>query len=383
MGPPARSCGASRSWRGGSLRFRMGVRARVRLRAHPPHTRARRCTPRHGDLHGRREQRASCAPAARSSKVAGTNAVSEVTLQRGERAAFVLSGGRHDQTWDKEAVERSFQETVTFWRNWDRAEPLPRTLARDGRPLAHHPQAAHLPSHGAAAVPTTSLPEHIGGPRNWDYRFCWLRDSAFTMFAFLRLGLPRGGAQPTWSGCTGAATWPRRRPAAASDVRHRRPQRPDRSTLSPISRGTAARSRCASARSLPTSCSWTSTARSSTRSTSPERGGMPLTYTMWVKLRSIPRLAGRQRGSAGRGHLGGARRPARLHLLACIMTGWPSTGLSASPDQARSLAGRHATLAALTRDAALRVGDDERAGRRRARPFDQYAGKRRARRDAC
>lgn len=46
----------------------------------------------------------------------------------------------------------------------------------------------YMPTGGIVAAATTSLPEHIGGPRNWDYRICWLRDATVTLLAFMHLG---------------------------------------------------------------------------------------------------------------------------------------------------------------------------------------------------
>ena len=66
-----------------------------------------------------------------------------------------------------------------------RALTLPRALARDGRSLRADTEAA---AGAIVAAPTTSLPERIGGDRNWDYRYTWIRDAAFALYALLRLG---------------------------------------------------------------------------------------------------------------------------------------------------------------------------------------------------
>ena len=116
-------------------------------------------------------------------------AVAEVTLGRGEQTAFVLSVGTPGRVWDEESVELVFRETVGFWRGWI-AQSRYRGRWREvvDRSAITLKLLTYQPTGAVVAAATTSLPEQIGGPRNWDYRYCWLRDSAFTMFAFLRLG---------------------------------------------------------------------------------------------------------------------------------------------------------------------------------------------------
>ena len=69
---------------------------------------------------------------------------------------------------------------------------VPGPLARDGQPVGARAQAARLPTHGSlVAAATFGLPEELGGERNWDYRYTWIRDASFTLYGLIRLGLHR------------------------------------------------------------------------------------------------------------------------------------------------------------------------------------------------
>ena len=86
-------------------------------------------------------------------------------------------------------VERRLDATIAFWRGWTQRRTIPagRREASVRSALALK-LLVHSPTGAVAAAATTSLPEEIGGERNWDYRFSWLRDSAFVMEALLALG---------------------------------------------------------------------------------------------------------------------------------------------------------------------------------------------------
>jgi GH15 family glucan-1,4-alpha-glucosidase len=116
------------------------------------------------------------------------------TLRAGESAAFALVSDQTGQCagWELtlDVARRLARETQEFWWRWGSR------LAYDGPFTAPVLRSAlalkamqYAPTGAIIAAPTTSLPERIGGSRNWDYRYTWLRDASFTLYAFFQLGL--------------------------------------------------------------------------------------------------------------------------------------------------------------------------------------------------
>jgi GH15 family glucan-1,4-alpha-glucosidase len=108
-------------------------------------------------------------------------------LQEGERVAFVMSyGPSHRPLPQVIDAEEALRETETFWLDWA-AQCTYRGRWQDVvmRSLLTLKTLTFSETGGIVAAPTTSLPEQLGGPRNWDYRYCWLRDATLTLVALM------------------------------------------------------------------------------------------------------------------------------------------------------------------------------------------------------
>jgi GH15 family glucan-1,4-alpha-glucosidase len=116
--------------------------------------------------------------------------VGGVVVDAGQSIPFVLSYGRSFEMLPEPMDPiKSLQRTEVFWREWsDRCPEVGPWTQIVKRSLITLKALTYAPTGGMVAAVTTSLPERLGGTRNWDYRFCWLRDATFTLLAFLHLG---------------------------------------------------------------------------------------------------------------------------------------------------------------------------------------------------
>jgi GH15 family glucan-1,4-alpha-glucosidase len=112
------------------------------------------------------------------------------TVEQGDRVPFVLTWTpSYEPLPERVDAEQALADTVRYWEEWiDRCTVAGRWEAPLRRSLLTLKALTYAPTGGIVAAPTTSLPEALGGVRNWDYRFCWLRDATLTLLAFLRAG---------------------------------------------------------------------------------------------------------------------------------------------------------------------------------------------------
>ena len=119
----------------------------------------------------------------------GDLATATVSLRQGERRDFVLADSRVEGESPGDRVDEFFQATRAFWEEWigycRYRGPHAEMVKRSALALK---LMTFAPTGAIVAAPTTSLPETLGGTRNWDYRFCWVRDASFALYALSVLG---------------------------------------------------------------------------------------------------------------------------------------------------------------------------------------------------
>ena len=133
---------------------------------------------------------ALCSTCSLSLKAQSQDVISECTLAAGDTATFIFGGRRPaGKRPEMELVGKRFQRTSRFWKAWIAKSKYKGRWREMVNRSALMLKLLISREHGSLiAAPTFSLPESIGGVRNWDYRFTWLRDATFTLYALIRLG---------------------------------------------------------------------------------------------------------------------------------------------------------------------------------------------------
>lgn len=124
----------------------------------------------------------------------------EFTLKDGEATSFVLREVTEAQgcgiCLSNEDADELFQTTVNYWQRWvGQCTYTGRWREVIRRSALALKLMTFVPTGAIVAAPTCSLPEHIGGERNWDYRYTWMRDAAFTVYALMRIGFTEEAAK--------------------------------------------------------------------------------------------------------------------------------------------------------------------------------------------
>jgi GH15 family glucan-1,4-alpha-glucosidase len=124
----------------------------------------------------------------------GLSTVGDFTLGEGQEASFVLNWSPSFRAppppLSGAGLADAYKQVGSFWTGWAAAyKPAEAWGDAVLRSLLTLKALAHWETGGIVAAPTTSLPEQIGGPRNWDYRYCWLRDATFTLYALIGAGI--------------------------------------------------------------------------------------------------------------------------------------------------------------------------------------------------
>jgi GH15 family glucan-1,4-alpha-glucosidase len=112
------------------------------------------------------------------------------TVRKGEMVSFILTNSSSlDKAPAEPQAEKALAQTQRFWKQWSGKNKYKGPYAEAvERSLITLKAMTYRPAGGIVAAVTTSLPERIGGSRNWDYRYCWLRDTAFTLLILMQAG---------------------------------------------------------------------------------------------------------------------------------------------------------------------------------------------------
>lgn len=136
-------------------------------------------------------------------QVDGSDAVAEFTLKAGEVADFMIENAENEPITDgvfTQALTTSLFETITYWKDWvSRSTYSGRWMEMVNRSALVLKLLTSSQYGSIIAAPTFGLPETVGGKRNWDYRYTWIRDASFTVYSFIRLGYTKeAGSFMSW-----------------------------------------------------------------------------------------------------------------------------------------------------------------------------------------